>query len=153
MTIMKKIIFTTLFFALAFAAQTNAQTISGSIPSVKRGGSVRGTIVMSIPGNLHVNSNRPSGEYYIPTTIRLSGAGLKLGAVNYPRGVNRKFEFSENTINVYEGRVTFTFNVTVPANFKGNTIKVRAVVKYQACTTEVCFPPKSKEVTLTANVK
>ncbi|MET0753955.1 MAG: protein-disulfide reductase DsbD domain-containing protein [Pyrinomonadaceae bacterium] len=152
---MKKIIFTALFFAfaLAFTAQINAQSISGSIPAVKRGGSTRGTIVMSIPGNLHVNSNRPSGEYYIPTTIRLSGAGLKVGAVNYPRGVNRKFEFSENTINVYEGRVTFTFNVTVPANFKGNTIKVRAVVKYQACTTEVCFPPKSKEITLTANVK
>ncbi|MGC2236838.1 MAG: protein-disulfide reductase DsbD domain-containing protein [Pyrinomonadaceae bacterium] len=152
---MKKIIFTVLFFAFALfsVAETNAQTISGSIPAVKRGGSTRGTIVMSIPGNLHVNSNRPSGEYYIPTTIKLSGAGLKFGGVNYPRGTNRKFEFSENTINVYEGRVTFTFSVNVPANFKGNTIKVRAVVKYQACTNEVCFPPKSKEITLTANVK
>jgi DsbC/DsbD-like thiol-disulfide interchange protein len=152
---MKKIIFTALFFASALfsVAEINAQTISGSIPSVKRGGSTRGTIVMSIPGGLHVNSNRPSGEYYIPTSVRLSGAGLKFGAISYPRGTNRKFEFSETTINVYEGRVTFTFNVTVPANFKGNTIKVRAVVKYQACTNEVCYPPKSKEITLTANVR
>jgi thioredoxin:protein disulfide reductase len=152
---MKKIIFTALFFAfaLAFVAETNAQTITGSIPAIKRGGSARGTIAMSIPGGLHVNSNRPSGEYYIPTRVSVSGVGLKFGAVSYPRGTNRKFEFSENTINVYEGRVTFSFNVTVPANFKGNTIKVRAVVNYQACTNEVCYPPKSKEITLTANVK
>jgi DsbC/DsbD-like thiol-disulfide interchange protein len=151
---MKKFIFTGLIFmfALVFTAQINAQTISGSIPTVKRGGSTKGTIVMSIPGGLHVNSSRPNSEYAIPTNVRVSGAGLKFGAVNYPRGTNRKFEFSENSINVYEGRVTFSFNVTVPANFKGNTIKVRAVVKYQACTDEVCYPPKSKEVTLTARV-
>jgi hypothetical protein len=152
---MKKFIFTSLFFAfaLAFAAQANAQTITGSIPTVKRGGTTKGTIVMSIPGGLHVNSYRPNSEYAIPTTVRITGAGLKFGAVNYPRGANRKFGFSDDSINVYEGRATFTFNVTVPANFKGNSIKVRAVVKYQACTDEVCYPPKTKEITLTAQVK
>lgn len=152
---MKKFIFTGLFFvfALVFTAQANAQTISGSIPAVKRGGSTRGTVVMSIPVGLHVNSSRPNSEYAIPTIVRVSGAGLKFGAVNYPRGKNRKFEFSENSINVYEGRVVFNFNVSVPANYKGNTIKVRAVVKYQACTDEVCYPPKSKEITLTARVQ
>lgn len=153
---MKKFIFTNLFFAFAllFAAQANAQTISGSIPTVKRGGSTRGTVVMSIPGGLHVNSYRPNSEYAIPTRVTVSGgAGLKLGAVTYPRGTNRKFEFSENTINVYEGRVSFNFNVTVPANYKGSTISVRAVVRYQACTDEVCYPPKSKTVTLTARVQ
>ena len=152
---MKKFIFTTLFLTLAFvfAFEANAQTITGSIPAVKRGGSTRGSIVLSIPGGLHVNSFRPNSEYAIPTTVRVTGAGLKFGAVNYPRGRNRKFEFSENEINVYEGRVVFTFNVSVPANYKGDTIRVRAVVRYQACTDEVCYPPKSKEITLTAAVK
>jgi DsbC/DsbD-like thiol-disulfide interchange protein len=151
---MKKFIFTGLFFifALFFVAETNAQTISGTLPAVKRGGTTKGTIVMSIPGGLHVNSYRPNSEYAIPTIVRITGAGLKFGAVNYPRGKNRKFGFSEDSINVYEGRTTFTFNVTVPANFKGNTIKIRAVVRYQACTDEVCYPPKSKEITLTARV-
>jgi hypothetical protein len=152
---MKKFIFSGLFFAfaLAFAAQANAQNITGSIPTVKRGGTTKGTIVMSIPGGLHVNSYRPNSEYAIPTTVRVTGAGLKFGAVNYPRGKNRKFGFSDDSINVYEGRTTFTFNVTVPANFRGNTISVRAVVKYQACTDEVCYPPKTKEITLTARVQ
>ena len=144
-----------IFSLLLFAAAASAQNISGSIMggAVSRGSTARGTIVMSIPGGLHVNSNRPSSQYSIPTTVRLSGAGVRVGAVSYPRGSNRKFDFSDSTINVYEGTVRFPFTIKVPANFHGNSVRVRAVVKYQACTTEVCYPPKTKEITLTAAVR
>ena len=153
---MKKILFG-LFTAFIFLAggltAANAQTISGSIGAVKRGGSIKGAIVMDVPGGLHVNSNRPNSQYAIPTVVRLSAVGAKIGAVSYPRGKNRKFGFSEDTINVYEGRTAFNFNLSVPANFKGNVVRVRAVVRYQACTDEVCYSPKSKEITLTAKVQ
>lgn len=144
-------IFTFVFFAAANAV--TAQTFSGSIGNVARGGSARGTIVMDIPGGLHVNSNRPNSQYAIPTTVRVSAPGAKIAAVGYPRGKSRRFQFSEDAINVYEGRTVFNFNVRVPANYKGNAVKVRAVVRYQACTDEVCYPPKNKEITLTARVK
>jgi DsbC/DsbD-like thiol-disulfide interchange protein len=135
--------------------ETHAQTVNGSIGNgiARRGAATRASIVIDIPDGLHVNSNRPSSQYAIATSVKVSGNGVKVGAVNYPRGHNRKFEFSEQPINVYEGRVSFPFNVTVPASFKGNSVKVRAVVRYQACTNEVCYPPKSKEVTLTARVR
>ena len=137
------------------AAMASAQTVSGSIGngSVARGSSARGSVVLSIPGGLHVNSSRPASEYAIPTTVRLIGSGIKVSGPTFPRGVNRKFQFSENVINVYEGTVRFPFTVNVPAGFKGDTVRVRAVVKYQACTDEVCYPPRSKEVTLTARVR
>ena len=153
---MKKLlsgIFLFLIFLAFGSVETNAQTVSGSIGTVKRGGSTKGSVVLSIPGGLHVNSSRPNSEYAIPTTVKVSAAGAKVGAVNYPRGKNRKFSFSEDTINVYEGNTTFGFNISVPANFKGNVVKVRAVVRYQACTDEVCYAPKSKEITLTAKVQ
>ena len=137
------------------AAETGAQTITGSIGNgtVSRGSSAKGTIVLNIPGGLHVNSNRPNSEYSIPTTASITGRGVRTGRVSFPRGKNRKFQFSENTINVYEGRVSFPFTFTVPANFKGNVVRLRTVVRYQACTDEVCYPPKSKEITLTAVVR
>jgi hypothetical protein len=154
---MKKYIISALFtFAFLFAAVSiNAQTFNGSIGNgtVTRGGSARATIVMDIPGGLHVNSNRPNSEYAIPTTIRVSSPGAKVGAVSYPRGKSRRFQFSDDAISVYEGRTSFNFNVNVPANFKGNIVRVRAVVRYQACTDEVCYPPKNKEITLTARVR
>lgn len=152
---MKKIIFTSLFlaFALVFIGEAKAQTVNGSISTLKRGGTTKGgTITLSIPSGLHVNSNKPGSEYAIPTTVSITSPGVKVSVI-YPRGKNRKFSFSEDTINVYDGRATFGFSVTVPANFKGNSVKFRVVVRYQACTDEVCYQPKSKEITLTANVK
>lgn len=135
--------------------KSNAQTVSGSIGNglVSRGSTARGSVVINIPKGLHVNSNNPNSKYAIPTSIRLSGASLRFGAVKYPRGHDRKFVFSESPINVYEGRVPVTFSVTVPSNFRGNSIRVRATVRYQACTEEICYPPRTKEVTLTARVR
>ncbi len=143
------------FILLGGIAAANGQTVSGSIAkgAVARGAAARGTIVLSIPGGLHVNSNRPNNQYQIPTSVRVTGSGVRVSGVRYPRGRDRKFQFSENTINVYEGRVSFPFTVTVPASYRGNTVRLRAVVRYQACTEEVCYPPRNKEVTLTAQVR
>ena len=131
-----------------------AQTITASIPggSVTKGKAARATVLLNIPGGLHVNSNRPDSEYAIATTVRASARGAKVGPVSYPRGKNRKFQFSENLINVYEGRVLFTFPVTVPASYQGNSIKLDISVRYQACTDEVCYPPKTKTVSVNARV-
>jgi DsbC/DsbD-like thiol-disulfide interchange protein len=153
----KFILFVGLIFTIgAFSPQqASAQSVNGSIGNgtVKRGGATRGTIVLSIPGGLHVNSNRPNNEYAIPTVVSVTSREAKISGVTYPRGVSRKFSFSEKPISVYEGRATFGFNVTVPATFKGNVVRIRAVVKYQSCNDEVCFPPKTQEITLSARVQ
>lgn len=151
---MKKILLAVIF-CLAIFAIAKAQTVSGSIGNgtIRRGGTAKGTVVLSIPDGVHTNSSRPKGEYLLPTRVKVSGAGIQIGAVNYPRGTDKKFEFSDEPLNVYERRAAFNFNVAVPANYKGNTIKIRAVVNFQACTHEVCFPPKKEEVILTARVK
>ena len=157
---MNKKIFFGLFFAISlfFVSNANAQSVSGSIAgkTIKRGSTGRATVVLDIPGGLHTNSFRPSGENLIPTRVTVTAPGLKIGPVSYPRGKNKKFAFqeaSDRPLNVYEGRAVFGFNVTVPANYKGNTVRVRAVVRYQACNDEVCFAPKNQEITLTANVR
>jgi thiol:disulfide interchange protein DsbD len=142
-------------FVCGLVSSAEAQSVSGSIAggTVTRGKAAHATVVLSIPGGLHVNSNRPTGEYAIPTTVRATAKGARIGRVTYPRGRNRKFDFSETPINVYEGSPTFRFDVTVPQTYTGKTISVRVVVNYQACTNEVCYPPKSKDITLRANVK
>jgi len=139
----------------ACLADVRAQSLSGSIANgaVTRGKATRATVTLSLPGGLHVNSSRPGSEYAIPTSVRASARGAKIGAVVYPRGKNQKFEFSESSINVYDGRTSFWFPVTVPAGFKGDSITVNVSVKYQACTNEVCYPPKTKNLKLTAAVR
>ncbi len=132
-----------------------AQSVGGSIANgtVARGKTVRGTVTLSIPGGLHVNSFRPNSEYAVPTNVRVSSrGGVRIGPVSYPRGRNRKFSFSERPINVYEGRVSFGFNVTVPSTYRGQTVRVNVTVRSQACTDEVCYPPRTKQITLIARV-
>jgi len=129
--------------------------VSGSLEenTVMKGSSVKGTIVLNLPEELHVNSNKPNSEYAIATSIRITALGLKVGQVQYPEGKNKKFQFSETELNVYDGETAFPFTVKVPRSFRGKTITVKAVVRYQACTDEVCYPPKNKEIVLTAAVK
>jgi len=154
----RSIISAIIFLAFVFVATAaaDAQTVTGTLGKgglVTRGSVARGSVNISIPDGLHVNSNRPSSEYAIPTVVTIRATGLRPSRVTYPRGRNRKFQFSENLINVYEGRVNFPFTVTVPANFKGSTIRVNASVRYQACTDEVCYPPRTRNVLLTARVR
>lgn len=152
----RKILFLAAIFSLCiFATAAFGQNVTGSIGNgtVARGAAARGQVVLNIPGGLHVNSSRPASEYAIPTVVTIRGSGVRVSKVTYPRGRNRKFQFSENSINVYEGRVNFPFTVTVPENFKGSAVRVNVAVRYQACTEEVCYPPKTKNVTLTARVR
>lgn len=140
---------------VGYLSSANAQSVSGSIASgtVKRGKLAKATVILTLPAELHANSNRPGTEYAIPTTVRATATGVTIGKVSYPPGHNRKFEFSEKAINVYEGRVAFGFNVTVPSAYRGSSVKVNVTVRYQACTNEVCYPPKSKQLTLTARIQ
>ena len=133
----------------------SAQTVRGTIGNgtVTRGAAARAAVIIDIPGGLHVNSSRPNSQYAIATTVRVSGNGVKTSSVKYPTGHNRKFSFSEVAINVYEGHTSFPFTVAVPKDFKGDVVKIHAVVKYQACTNEVCYPPKTKDITFTAKVR
>lgn len=133
----------------------NSQTVSGSIANgeVTRGKAARVTVVLEIPSGLHANSNRPGSEYAIPTTVKATANGVRIGAVRYPAGHNRKFAFSEDKLNVYERKVSFGFDITVPKTSRASTVSVAVTVRYQACTVEVCYPPKSKPITLTARVR
>src|SRR5437867_4321088 len=125
-TILKTAILVVVLLAGGALIGANAQTVSGSIRggSVTRGTAARASVVLNIPGGLHVNSHRPSGEYMIATSVRASSNGARIGAVSYPAGHNRKFSFSEKALNVYEGRVSFGFNVTVPSTYRGRTVTV-----------------------------
>jgi thioredoxin:protein disulfide reductase len=142
--------------AAASVSAVSAQEVSGNLGdgTIERGKKTRAVVVLDIPSELHANSNKPKSEYLIPTTVKVTPvAGLRIGPVVYPAGIDKKFGFSENELNVYEGKVEFGFDVTPLKNFRGEKVSVEVAVRYQACNDEVCFPPKTKRVTLTAAIK
>jgi hypothetical protein len=96
----------------------------------------------------HVNSHTPSHAYLVPTTATLSTSAGALSELRYPRHVERRFEFSEEPLAVYEGTVRFETELTVPAGVTDN-VELAAVVSYQPCNEHQCFPPATAKVKTT----
>lgn len=91
----------------------------------------------------HVNSHTPSRGYLVPTTATLLTSGGALTELRYPRHVEKRFEFSEEPLAVYEGTVRFETELTVPDAALGK-VDLAGVVSYQACNEQQCFPRHGK---------
>jgi len=148
-------------FPATFAATPALQSapnigVSGSLSTdpVRRGRSAQAVVVMDIPAGFHVHSNRPLEKFLIATQLQVEApAGVRVGAVVYPRALLRNLKFSKSKVAVYEGRTTMRFNVAVPANFGSDSTEVKARLRYQSCNDEVCFPPQTREVTIPVRIK
>jgi thiol:disulfide interchange protein DsbD len=101
-----------------------------------------GTVVveMTLGPGWHVNSQAPAQSFLIPTHLRLSTSAGTFSPVRYPRHILKRFEFSEEPLAVYEGKVNFEANLTLPDSAAGE-IFLDGILRYQACDERTCFPP------------
>jgi len=130
--------------------------ISGAVApdKIKKGRSVRATVVMDIPHGLHLQSNKPLDKFLVPTKLDVeTPPGMNVGPISYPRPVMRKLKFSKGNVAVYEGKAMIRFNVTVPANYSGGSGEIKGKLRFQACNDESCFPPVTREVKMWLNVE
>ena len=122
-----------------------------SVERARQGSSFQAAIVMDIPRDLHVNSNKPLGKYAVPTTVKIDAPkGMKISPLAYPAAKVRTFNFggTSERLAVYEGRSIIRFNVTVPQDFNLGVSHVKARVRYQSCSDTVCFPPVTRDLNL-----
>src|SRR5947208_9022757 len=119
----------------------------------QRGRIIQAAVVMEIPSGYHVNANRPLNKYSIPTSLKIDASDIRVGPVIYPRAIVRKLKATNNEpLAVYEGRAILRFNVTVPANYQGGSVVLKARLRYQSCNDEVCFPPKNQDLDMRIGV-
>jgi DsbC/DsbD-like thiol-disulfide interchange protein len=109
---------------------------------------------MDIPNGYHVNSSRPLEKFLVATNLKIEGPqGIRIGAVSYPRPLLRNFKFSKQKVSVYEGRATMRATVTVPASFNAGSAELKARLRYQSCSEEVCFPPQTRDISLLLRIE
>jgi DsbC/DsbD-like thiol-disulfide interchange protein len=124
-----------------------------STARAQRGRILRASVVIDIPSGFHINSNRPLAKFLIPTSLKIEApASVRVGTVSFPPARLRSFSFSQDKLSVYEGHVVLRFNVTVPQNFSGSELNLRAHLRYQSCNDESCFPPVTREVPMSIAV-
>jgi hypothetical protein len=76
-----------------------------------------------------------------------------MSEVIYPKGTLETFAFAKNKqLNVYSDSVTVRLPLTVLPNAPLGDQHLAMKLRYQACSTEICLPPVTKDVDATINV-
>ena len=101
-------------------------------------------VTLNIDDGYHVNANRPSLDYLIPTSLAFDA--LKPSAVDYPKPSRFKPAFAPDGLDVYEGTAKLVAHF--PKRNLANQTAIRGTVTAQACNHEICLPPSRLPVSL-----
>jgi hypothetical protein len=94
-----------------------------------------------VADGLHINSHTPREKSLIATNLAVAEtSGLKVTGVEFPPGTDYAFAFDpSDKLSVYTGDFTLKAQVTAPA---GNYM-LQGLLRYQACDSRSCYPPKT----------
>jgi hypothetical protein len=148
--------------ALVAAASAPAQTSSKSVVSVDAAGpdapvaagsSFDASVTMHIKAGYHTNAQKPSEDYLIGTSLKLSPpAGVTVTKTGYPAAQFHKFSFSENPLAVYEGTAKISITMKVDAKTAAGPLTVPGKLTFQACNDSQCLPPSTVDVNIAVEV-
>lgn len=101
------------------------------------------------PG-FHINSHQPKDELLLPTTLRLEPGSLHIADEQYPPGSHFHLQIGDGEdLDVYQGEFRIMLRVEAP---KGAST-VTGSLRYQACDTAACYPPRSLPVQIAVTAK
>jgi thiol:disulfide interchange protein DsbD len=124
-------------------------TASGylSLSNVPQGGNVRLAVEIQIREPWHINANKVSEDFLVPTEVAFDlPEGVTLRGVTYPAGVPKKLDFSESTLLLYQNTALVGVVLDVDAATAAREDTVVAHVTYQACDNEKCLLPQTVDV-------
>lgn len=123
---------------------TKFVTISGKVlpDKITPGSTIDLKIKTTIAPEYHINSNKPTEEYLIPTVLKfepLKNASFE--NIVYPKPEMATFSFSEEELSVYQGDVTFSVKLTLSEKFPPGKGLIKGTLSFQACNDQNCFAP------------
>ncbi len=109
-------------------------------------GSVVGLAVAAVvaPG-WHINGHAPTDAFLVATDVTLAvPPGVSADPPAYPPADRKSFAFAPGKeLLVYERTVRITTALHVAPDVAGETLRIAAVLRYQACNDSTCLPPAS----------
>jgi thioredoxin:protein disulfide reductase len=145
-----------LYMPLLWPQSSNERLTVGQPGKVvgKRNETVQTKIPVSILAGYHVNSNTPSDEYLIPLTVAWTSLGaLEGGQLTFPKPSMEKYEFSDKPLSVFTGHIELSASFKVSAKAAGGPGIASGKLRYQACNSNTCFPPKTIEISVPYQVQ
>jgi len=110
-------------------------------------------LTVTLPPDVHVQSNKPRDEAFFPTALVVTPpAGVTVTATKYPAAVDFRQEGQAELLAVFEKSFTVTTTVAIAASVKPGELIVPGRFDYQACDDKVCYRPVKTDVTWTLTV-
>ena len=103
---------------------------------------------MLLQPGYHANSHTPSESYLIPLRLTWEPGPLEAVDVVYPKPQMEKYEFADKPLSVYTGNFEIVTKFKVGASAPDGPNLAVGKLRYQACTNNLCLPPKTVEVKL-----
>ena len=105
-------------------------------------------IHLEISDGWHINANPASQDILIPTAVSLnSDARAEVVSVNYPEGTIVHFDFSGESLSVYEGTITIPTTIRLKSNIsEEKDLPLDLQLRYQACNDLICLEPKTIQI-------
>lgn len=104
------------------------------------------SLTFRVASGLHINSHTPTSKTFIRTELLLpTDPSAKLSSIDFPPGSEYALPaFPQDKLSVYTGQFTVHAKVTAT---RGNHM-LRAKLRYQACATNSCYPPRTIPVSI-----
>jgi hypothetical protein len=119
----------------------------------KKNAPAESRVVVTLASGYHVNSNTPSEDYLIPLRLTWNPGPLVSTGVVYPKPEMEKYAFTEKPISVFTGRFDVVTKFKVVPNTPPGPGVMTGKLRYQACNSKECFPPRTVEVRLPYQVE
>ncbi len=120
---------------------------------VKAGETAVSKIQFRLASGYHTNSNTPSDEFLIPLRLTWEAAPLEVLAVTYPKPHLEKYKFSEKPLSVFTGEFDIATRFKAPPTAPKGARVLTGKLRYQACSDNACYPPKTVTVKLPVEVR
>jgi len=133
---------------------TNLASASPVAPvTIKRGALAKAAVHVRLMPGYHMNSNKPMDEYLIPLRLTWTAPPLEVIRTDYPEGKLEKYAFSEKPLSVITGDFDLVTEFRAPAAAPVGSQVMMGKLRYQACDSRACYPPRTIELKLTVDVQ
>jgi hypothetical protein len=135
--------------ALVFG-QGDILKVSAAPAAGKKGEVMEVRLKAQLSPGFHANTDKPTDDYMIPMKLTWDAAGAETVEIVFPQGKMEKYAFADKPIAVYSGE--FTIVSKLKPKQSGFTL-LTGKLRYQACNDNACFPPKTVDVKVSADIR
>jgi DsbC/DsbD-like thiol-disulfide interchange protein len=111
-------------------------------PIARAGTVVRVSLNVTLPADVHVQSDKPRDPSLIPTVLTIDApAGVVVTEIVYPTPTELTQEGQKQPLAVFGSSFTITARLTLAKDLAAGDVAVPARLRYQACDARACYPP------------